>query len=159
MTPEDFSLTMHDRQDAFFKAIRADDDREGIFFRAQVAVAAHIGQKVYLCILVSFTDTKLGVCEVNHLVYEAVDEGPEALAKINKGSGTMSLATFDRVIGHVNDFLRRCKKAKARVLSMTLGRGLVNKLDEFQSRLEEGDITMVPSADYAHSDAFSKEFM
>ena len=147
-----FDKAMVNRREAFLKTTKMEESDR---FFLTVAVIAAIGNVLRLVIAVRFADANSVPVDVNHLVYEVVDEGDEAIANISRGSGELSVEALEKVYRHTENFCIDLKTdTGGRVWSMTLGRGLVNKGDELQERLMPtiGRVMMMPSMDYVMSD-------
>lgn len=83
---------------------------------------------------------KSKVCQVNHVIFQAVDEGEEALSRINRGYGTISESAYEKVKDAVVSFVRQLKQTgNLAIQGCSCGRGLahVSYDEDFQNAAEE----------------------
>lgn len=151
-----FDAAMRNRKGAFLENMSKVN--KTVSLALTVAVIGTMYGKVRFVIAARFMGSSTLPVDVNHLVYETIDEGEEALAMIKAGSGKVSEEAMELLYQHLEKFCVECQENNGRVTSMTLGRGLSTKCEEFQERLApiSKSIIMMPSMDYVASDVMSE---
>jgi hypothetical protein len=154
-----FEVTMRERSDLFLQEVGRyqEQQSERIGLNFQTSVIKLLGGRIRLAAAVTFVvDFKLN--EVNYVVLETVDEGPEAEERLypkQGGPGSISAAAEEKVLEGWVAFIGRLREiGNASVNSICFGRGLMFVADKnsFEARLEEangGPIMWMP--DRRHS--------
>jgi len=149
------------RQREFFKeAFRCTNGRTRISFQiACIDICCRVRLVAAASVVVSgggvpFT---INVDQINHVLFETIDEGREALQRLypsNGGSGTLSKAAKRFVIARLSIFVKRLNEHGLQASSMTYGRGLMWLSDDEESteKIEENNagakMMWVPSMNY-----------
>mmetsp|Transcript_76913 Transcript_76913/g.223333 ORF Transcript_76913/g.223333 Transcript_76913/m.223333 type:complete len:253 (-) Transcript_76913:37-795(-) len=147
-----FQTSMQGRQQAFFQALQTQEQRPN--FNLIVTCFEGHDEQVVLAVTVNFIDDDWEMRKIDHLVFEGVDQGQNAVRDINRGTGEISSETLQRVCDRVGNLCREMNQ-HGQVSSILLGRAIFKHLDNFKAHVEQvlgHNVHVTPDMAYAMRD-------